>query len=377
MKFYENVVINDNPLEWNSVKSYMSEAEHETESIEKMLLSPIVTHSGMFHADEVFSIALIYILRNATENKEVRCRETLYKPLTPERILKEVKRIPSLTPGNEEDERLYKECLVLDLRNGHYDHHHENIDDVPSCVVDGKVTKLATIAQIWNDIGHLFNVGLSNRVFQRIWESLILPISMQDQYGLKYRNPISEIISNINGYTELDFDFVHIDEYADEYTGELFESVDINNLKFAEAVMMAYKILHAKIVQEQLLSKCIDTILDDPNICFNTINNVKVCVIKKVEGVPEPRIKLEALKYLDVETPDVLINEYESFRDGMYRVIMIDTDKVKIDQKFIKEPLKGQKFLHNQLFMITFDSIENLYEFINNSQVDNGILTVK
>ena len=106
------------------------------------------------------------------------------------------------------------------------------------------------------------------------------------------------------------------------------------------------------------------------------INNIDIpmCIVHTGEGIiKEPKLKLEALKYVKVEgktPPVILINEWPSDRDRTFRIICVDSEKVHFDPTLLNEPAPGQKFIHNGLFMITFETLESLYEFVNKCELD-------
>ena len=346
----------------------------ESEVLRNLLLDnhhEIITHNGRFHADEVFSIALILVLRSSWMN--LKCKESniidKVVKLSVNDIINKVIRVPNgLEPTSQTDMSVYESCLVLDIKNGHFDHHHSDPNKIPTF---GEY-KLATIGSLWRAIGHSFDVGESEyNVFDRMWENFILPISLQDQYGPnKYKSPISEIISNINGYSPYEFDFIVYNAFCDS-DGKL--NVDIQDLRFYEAVMMAFKIIRMQIINEQNFVKSLNSIYNTKGICLTSEGPVPMCVVHTGEGIEkEPKLKLEALKYVKVDgkTPVLLINEWPSDRDGTFRIICVDSEKVHLDPELLNNPAPGQKFVHNGLFMITFETLESLYEFINKCELD-------
>ena len=354
---FDNVMINDNWLMKIINDHVSSKKMNMVWDMSNLFDSKIVTHSGRFHADEVFSIALVMILRTSFHNKGRDKSGDFLEKFDPSVDLKQIliRRPNGLDPNSEDDREIYKYYVVLDIENGHFDHHFK---DQSECPKDENGERLATIGQLWKAIGHIFDVPAKDysgiNVYERIWEFL-KPISQQDIYGpQKYKSPISQIISNINGYTEYELDFV--DPCAE----------DLQEAKFLEAVKMAYKILRQQIIREQLFVKSMIETGEKTDL-YSFANGIGCCRIRNVEeGEKEPKVDLEALRYMTVQDDPVmiLINENPSDRDGTYRMIMVDSEKCKLSSDLLINPAPGQAFIHPDLFMITFKTLDDLRNFV-------------
>ena len=196
----------------------------------------IYTHCGVMHADEVFSIATILLLVNTIINN---CKLGNAEFISTEQIKNFIKRVKSIDEVKDPMDK----CIVLDLLDGHYDHHHKNQDerkDYPDSILINKTEwtkpiKMATFGALWSDIGDIFNlenVEEPNLNVKEIFLArFILPMDQQDNYGPYYcTSPISKVISNMNSYSDF--------EKSEEYDN--FCELDF---KFIEAVKIAYTIL--------------------------------------------------------------------------------------------------------------------------------------
>lgn len=372
---YDNVKLNEDfisfenstlPLIWQ--KESKIKATWDFRNLTNWV-TKIVTHSGRFHADEIFSVALLMLLRITCMNYEQSDEPVKFDPYS--LIGKVIRRPQGLNPDDEEDKVIYKTCVVLDIENGHFDHHHKNQDN---CPIDDDINhrflptykeRMATILQLWKAIGHCFDlktdVEIPMNTYDRIWEFLA-PISLQDINGpAKFKSPISQIISNINGYTEFDFDFVDPSKFE-----------DYQMAKFSEAVMMAYKILRQQIIREQLFVKSLIEIKEKTDLSLLT-NEIGCCRIRQVaSGEKEPKVDLEALKFTSFgDTPIyMLINENPSDRDGTFRIIMVDSEKCRFDKSLLTKDVPGKVFIHPDCFMMTFKTLNDLNNFISTCRIE-------
>ena len=393
MKLYDNVKINVDMVPTlklkvcktkidvlmdESVNSLMSANSFTRFDLAKSLLhGKIVTHSGQFHADEIMCVALILLIRDTLRFKETggdMIHSDLYR-WNYERIRDTVIRRPNgLDPNNNEDVELYLNAIVLDIENGHFDHHHKNIDEAPKIEKgDSEFDRVASIGALWQYLGHLFDIERDEsvskdipnmNVYDRMWDNFFLPISLLDVYGPnKFSSPVSQLISNINGYTDYDFDFV-IPESLNP---------DPDYMKFIEAVLFAYKILRGQLIKEQNFITSLYGMGSNPYIKMNAGDVPNVTIEPVPEGTKEPKVNIESLKYVLIDGADkplVLINKNPSDRDGSYRMISVDSEYAHFDKTLLDKPAPGQMFLHPALFMITFDTINNLSDFLGQLTFD-------
>ena len=109
-----------------------------------LLPNEAVTHNGRFHADDVFSAALLKIL-----NPEIH-----------------ISRVPSI-PENFSG-------IIFDLSNGTFDHHNSNMKFRDNGV------PYASFGLLWKEYGHILVSESAAKTFD---ESFIQPLDSQDNYG--------------------------------------------------------------------------------------------------------------------------------------------------------------------------------------------------
>ena len=396
------------------LQSYLSRMVYANPNLIKDLdFEPfkIYTHSGRFHADEVFATALILLARHTIANNLYNTEEDL-EYITNTDVLSIVERVPNLEAIENLD---VWNSVVLDLRNGHYDHHHENPNerkDYPQWAYElGKFSspvKMATFGVVWYDIGHIFDlpdVEVPNKnVFEIILSDFILEMDQQDNYGPNYcKSSISKIISNMNGYSDFE-----------NQTG--IDST-VLDFRFVEAVKMAYVILRNEIFSTQRLvqsvkdvtEKCILKTICKVEIRFGGVLEglsvhrvpypiIAVDIAKVPEGENAPNIMIEAVNSTITTfnpyewnrpedsgapivqgfkvNPIMLINHNPDMRDGSIRVILGKYAVLNVQK--VKEYLGDKiKFIHpNGGFLCTFESEENLNYFLDMIKNTTDILTV-
>ena len=337
----------------------------------------IYTHCGVMHADEVFSIATILLLVNTIINN---CKLGNAEFISTEQIKNFIKRVKSIDEVKDPMDK----CIVLDLLDGHYDHHHKNQDerkDYPDSILINKTEwtkpiKMATFGALWSDIGDIFNlenVEEPNLNVKEIFLArFILPMDQQDNYGPYYcTSPISKVISNMNSYSDF--------EKSEEYDN--FCELDF---KFIEAVKIAYTILRNEVMSVQRLVQSIKDIKSSDKVSFRNFGNIitdggfnyypltGIEIAKVPEGERAPSIQMDALNETVYEKdgkkfhPLFLINKNPDQRDGMFRIVL--GRYIKID------PVKARDwcgnlihFIHpNDGFLISFETEEKMEMFLKN-----------
>lgn len=397
------------------LRSYLSRMVYANPELIKDLdfkLFKIYTHSGRFHPDETFSTAAILLARHTIANNLYNTEVNL-EYITNEDILSVVKRVPNLAAIENLD---VWNSVVLDLRDGHYDHHHEDPNerkDYPKWAYEpGRFSapvKMATFGAVWSDIGHIFDLpdieAPNKNVFEIILKDFILEMDQQDNYGPNYcKSGVSKIISNMNGYSDFE-NQTNIDSTELDF-------------RFVEAVKMAYVILRNEIFSTQRL---VQSVKDVSEKCIfktighsrNTIRYINICdkfvsteypiiavdIAKVPEGENSPNIMIEAVnstvrtfvpnyisskdtkewtKTRDYRTvnPVMLINHNPDMRDGSIRVVLGKYAVLNVQK--VKEYLGDKiKFIHpNGGFLCTFESEENLNCFLDMIKNTTDILTV-
>lgn len=365
----------------------------------------IITHNGQFHADDVFCVALMYILYTLSD------QGTKNKLPLHTFIDKHIIRMSTIEAAFANVEWLQnsnKNLVVFDLAGGHYDHHCAK-KDIPQIssndFLDTHIMprdfkqlykgeqftdfysrdyyNLCSFGQLWQHIGRGFNYEFANlpkqsedykelyhklfdmSVFSKVFKEYVLPISLVDLNGPKnWNSPISRIISNCN--REPSF-----------FTGG-----------FNEAVSMAVSMLYGEINNVQNQCEILDDVYGKLNHSKpQPTKNVKleekdqVCgayVSKFLHGersyivIPngcDMNINLNTLEYIYVRNSDgkitnplFIFNQNPSTRDGAYRIVC--GSKIVLDKHYIDTFDIKYKFCHEAGFMITFETIEDAQKFI-------------
>ena len=337
---------------------------------------PIITPSGQFHADEVFSIALIMLAR-ITVNHAITGTPVVIK----ESMLPYSNIIRRGEPINDDEEGrfLYQNNLIIDIKNGHFDHHMKQDLQMhcPSnpfkklgsddCDINS-THSMATIGCLWNTLGPLFNIKLNNpeivkfNVFDKVYWDLINVLDIADVYGPSViYSPLSILISSMNGCSEMEIDFMK-------------SYIEDDNAAFYEAIMTAYKILRLFILKAQRFMESfnkLDTDLISVQMSKHGVNYLQINPVG--EGEKDPFIPLDAVKWINNGSVKFIVNRNPCERDGTYRCIAVDSTETPFDPD-VQNSCNGIKFYHPQNFLITFNSLEDQMDFVDRcGLIDNAI----
>ena len=330
----------------------------------------ICTHAGRFHADDAFSVALTILVRELFHEQKYTMDELtkiVYRTSRVEQIINMDKEALGLIASRD-----WENCLYLDLFGGDFDHHFSNPDDL--IVVskdDEKVTvTLATFGTMWykTPIGAAFNNSFKVRretidkagilpVHETVfWENIGL-IDNRDNFGPSIESPISDIIAHMN-LNETDDNILKVPSEEPLEGIEATRHQQFEN--FLNAVLVAKNILQGWIIQEQNVFNTLEN-LEKSKVHFEVNEEgLKFLVVEEGE---KAFINTEIVKtiYPDVK---VLINENPDSRDGSFRAVAIDSDSWKFPAELINSPAEGQKFIHGQRFLMSFETLEHLRTFM-------------
>lgn len=183
----------------------------------------LITHSGSFHADDVFATALM------------------------SKIIKN----PKVFRINNFDDSIKTDAIVYDIGGGKFDHHQKDSE-----YRKGDLIKYSSIGLLWREFGLDYIKKITNHdpmvIFQKIDEGLILQIDAIDNgifpiIEADYRvKTLSDVIAMLN---------------------PTWDKQDELNDRFKEAVNLAEKILDLEI--DKVISK-----LDAKDKVNDAINNV-------------------------------------------------------------------------------------------------------
>ena len=167
-----------------------------------------LTHGGTFHADDVFSTALLKLV----------CPEFRYS-----RILN----VP---------EDVGKEVIVYDIGRGKYDHHQEGVDVRPISGI-----KYAAFGLLWREYGEYF---VSHSAARKFDESFVQYMDEHDNTGKQntMASAISAFNRNWNDPKEFDQDaaFAEAVEFATIYLRKAISSIESMD-RASEIVETAYR----------------------------------------------------------------------------------------------------------------------------------------
>jgi uncharacterized UPF0160 family protein len=366
----------------------------------------IITHSGQFHADDVFCVALTYILYVLTDFRDdfqfniIKCKKNIY-----EFINDHVIRVPTIDDAFAKYgwlKKSDKNIVVFDIVGGHYDHHcvkkdipqmtfddlrkadielndfkHLYKNDKSLAAYDTDSYKLCSFGQLWQHIGRGFNYEFTNlpeksennelyrklidlSVFSKIFKEYALPISLVDLNGPKnWNNPISRVIANCNRDSEF-FEFAG---------------------GFYEAVRMAVSMLYGEINNIQNQCEILDDVYGKLNhsgtewayVSEFAYDKDKLSYIVIPDGC-DMNINLSTLEYIYVRNSDgkitnplFIFNQNPSTRDGSYRIVF--GSRMVLNKQCIDNIGVKYKFCHEAGFMITFETIKDAQDFIESMQL--------
>lgn len=328
----------------------------------------IVTHNGGFHADDAFSVALTILVRELFHEQKYTIDELtkiVYRTSRADQIIDMDKEALGLIARRD-----WENCLYLDLFGGDFDHHFTNPDDLITVYKDDKKVTLATFGTMWHEttIGAAFNNSFKVRratidkvgllpVHESVFWKNIRSIDNRDNYGPSIESPISDIIAHMN-LNESDDNIIKVPSEEPLEGAEAISHQQFEN--FLNAVLVAKNILQGWIIQEQNVFNTLEN-LEKSKVHFETNESgFKYLVVEEGKKV---YINTEIVKtiYPDVK---VLINENPDSRDGSFRAITIDSETWKFPAELIDSPAEGQKFIHGQRILMSFDTLEHLRTFM-------------
>ncbi len=127
----------------------------------QIIFKKALTHSGIFHADDVFSTALVMLL-------------------WPEIVIERVTKV--------DWSAVSEDTIVYDIGLGEFDHHQKNNECRPNGI------PYAAFGKLWRAFGR--NLCLSERAWEEVEATLVEPLDYTDNTGEK--NPLSFAIRHMN-----------------------------------------------------------------------------------------------------------------------------------------------------------------------------------
>ena len=353
----------------------------------------IGTHNGHFHPDEIFCVALIYLLKYLMAKTHFG-KSVLYPSLA-EFVAHSVIRASAIDDLIELgiEKRPY---IIVDVRGGHYDHHQSyqglvdrvyNSNNIiirhakrtpPDLLMNESYKRLCSFGSLWYAVGKLFNIDLSdlnteqkmcyindtieNNVLRDIFDEIAFPVSLVDTNGPDlFECAYSKIIGDMNLTEE-----------------NVYNDLPGKDQPFAKAVEIAYAILAGAIVSAQnkyiSIAEAYKKCLFKENKDF--INYLEIPEVSDPDD--EVKLGISTLNELIIPSkqgetarPYFLFNPNPSTRDGCCRLVMSKWGK--LDVASITKHWSKYVFIHPDGFLITFSNKEDAEEFIEKLTIQGCI----
>lgn len=281
----------------------------------------LITHGGTFHADDVFSTALLsaIFLEPTKHFATARAMKLPSLQFTVIRTSDPDEAIESIPPRTEE---FMRDFIVYDIGGGDFDHHQEY--SIERKTKDGAPRKpFASFGLLWEEFAPLFCEEDFVKSFD---ENFILPIDLQDN-GIG-TNPLSITISSMNPTWD-----------SNVTTFEAFEKA----VSFAKQILNIHMVQHesrqvAKAVIKHIVNqpRMVDEILVLENYlpCEAYLQETK----SPVKYLIYPSNRIEGDWMLDPISKDVLLPDVWKFHDT--------------------QPI-GLRFIHKDRFIASFKRLDD------------------
>lgn len=269
----------------------------------------VVTHAGMFHADDVFSYALLNLVNNIQENPVKYHLERVNNAVD--------------IPENAD--------IVFDIGGGKFDHHQ----DLNQFHEDENNTPYASFGLLWKEHGHeiidyfvkdMKNVSQETKdsIFNSFEKSLVVPIDANDNGIFTNDFSVSNVIRDFNDEAGSDSAFLNAAILAQTIIGRRLGNVVV------------------KVTKEQA-------------ILLNTTFITPEIAVLPFHG---PYSKLSELH------PELKLVIYKSNRNGFNINVVRDKleDGTSVDRFTIPQSaatMQGVVFLHKAGFLMVTDTKEN------------------
>lgn len=272
----------------------------------------LITHGGLFHADEVMATAILIMYNTLYDKKGL----SLYRA----KSTAELKDAPS-------------DAIIYDIGFGVYDHHQCDHRTRPNGI------PYASAGLIWRSFGPAIcsKIGALESEFDRIDHIIIQGIDARDNGVLNNRDIAEYTISSIL------FSF-----------NPIFEDIEDENLRFTNAVRMAFMILSNILYHSMKRNKSRSYIFDQINDTTNIIHiNTKshILVLDKYVAWKETALDL-------IIDNDIKIIIYPSRRKGYQWQLVPKTPNTFETFVECPENLRG---LRDEECQIAFDVTDAIF----------------
>lgn len=324
----------------------------------------IITHSGVFHLDDVFCTAFIIYLRNMNE-REFDIHESL-KTI-------DILRVSSLS--EVQDYQTDKD-ISFDLLGAHFDHHGESLyrNESECLFVKGLNNLISTGRRDiqYSSFGLLFEnfFDYITDVYNEKYEKEGIVYIDGQAYRYEFSKMLNGFKKDLENELVIPIDIV--DNNGPVYTNELFDFINSFNTNvenetermknFKTAVEIAYHYIERLIERKRTMYKNLYKLVHDDNI--HITNNV--CYIQINEKISPDHfgsvsfIGIEDSNDCEMYTPMMIVYNTPSERDGSFGIKTLNgyifDDKLI---EYVKEKFKDEvKFIHKNNFLMTFKSFD-------------------
>ncbi len=206
-----------------------------------------ITHSGHFHADDIFSAALLKIVGIVPEVS----------------VIQRVGRVPENFNG-----------LAFDIGRGKFDHHQQNA----AVRLNGK--KYAAFGLLWNAIGaeyiaDKYNIDMNTAkiVAENFDAEFVTSMDLTDNFGFKvYPNPLAYLIATRNN-----------GNYPEEERTIMFQNIANEYCVYLEsAIKSVYDFVNYKNIARELAVSDVITLTPGTFIPTSAFENTKTKYIVKL-----------------------------------------------------------------------------------------------
>ena len=296
-------------------------------------IDTIITHNGVFHADEVFAIAFICI--------------ATHRPVQNFKIIR----------VNNSDLKKYEDhddnVIIIDIGGGEFDHHGNNNEyrnyskKLPSGEVEYKKYYFASFGKIVREFHCMIDEISDEKAYRSFDRNFVCRIDGYDNGDRSYISDFSQIVNDMNPVWNAEV----------EYIGDPKDGISYN---FIDAIQFAIFIICKKL-EVIRASQQADHIIEEAK------NNEIDHIIILEKYVP----------YIGKVNPDTEYVIFPSNREEAFNVSVMKDESGKYIHSLPNEwygynnrnttpPVKGLLFCHASGFLAVFDTVENALNALHN-----------
>lgn len=303
--------------------------------IMKVYEDKMFVHNGIFHADDIFCVALVNLIRSMSGVKKIN---TI--------------RVSDIKEIADEDREKY---LVCDLLGGDFDHHMAA--DKKAYRDEEHKFPYASFGLLWKALGSAFipdhSLIVEKDIIERLDEKFIMPIDYVDNFGpfREIKSPVSRIISNFNTmFKDQTQCFNKAVEIAESILqGEI--QAEINELS-------ALKLIDLTEIRQTMGKNIYSYILIPSDTEENKFSIIGTAALNEYCSRKENNF----MRFV--------INLNPSPRDGSMRLMTIGNQKLTQAAIDAGRKMDGCVFIHNAGFLATFKDLESTNKFVDSNEFE-------